>query len=149
MQYKPVNITWKFGFEIFINNFFITFLLKNYQLGGFTDRTLYMFSKAYCYLCGKRKFLSVRRVGLMTHREYRVDRPFPVKWLDNVWEPTPPPRSTGLSRLFNPCFPGLKLRHRHAVARIISFYGIHFYKALKSFSVDCTVVRNVWKCKYT
>jgi hypothetical protein len=39
---------------------------------------VYMFSKAYCYLCGKRKFLAVRRVGLMTHREYRVDRPFPV-----------------------------------------------------------------------
>jgi hypothetical protein len=39
---------------------------------------VYMFSKVYCYLSGKRKFLAVRRVGLMTHREYRVDRPFPV-----------------------------------------------------------------------
>ncbi len=44
----------------------------------------------------------------MTHRECPVDRPFPVTWLGNVWEPSPPPRSTGLSRLFNPCFPGLK-----------------------------------------
>jgi hypothetical protein len=41
-------------------------------------KTMYRFSKAYCYLCGKRKFLAVRRVGLMTHREYQVDRPFPV-----------------------------------------------------------------------
>jgi hypothetical protein len=24
----------------------------------------------------------------------------------------------------------------------ISFYGIYFYKALKFFSIDCTVVRN-------
>jgi hypothetical protein len=80
---------------------------------------VYMFSKAYCYLCGKRKFLAVRRVGLMTHGKYQVDRPFPVTWLDNVWEPTPPPPcSTGLSRLFNPCFPGLNFRHRHAVKGI-------------------------------
>jgi hypothetical protein len=43
----------------------------------------------------------------MTHREYRVDRPFPVTRLGNVWEPIPPPHSTGLSRLFNPRFPGL------------------------------------------
>jgi hypothetical protein len=47
-------------------------------------------------------------LGLMTHCEYRVDCPFPVTWLGNVWEPFPPPRSTGLSRLFNPRFPGLK-----------------------------------------
>jgi hypothetical protein len=26
----------------------------------------------------ERKFLAVRRVGLMTRREYQVDRPFPV-----------------------------------------------------------------------
>jgi hypothetical protein len=39
---------------------------------------VYMISKAYCYLYGKRKFLTVSLVGLMTHREYRVDRPFPV-----------------------------------------------------------------------
>ncbi len=52
---------------------------------------VYMFSKMYCYLCGKRKFLAVRRVSLMTHREYRVDSPFQVTWLDNVWEPIPPP----------------------------------------------------------
>jgi hypothetical protein len=39
---------------------------------------VYMFSKVYCYLCGKEKFLAVRRVGLMTHGEYRVDRSFPV-----------------------------------------------------------------------
>ncbi len=68
---------------------------------------LYIFSKAYCYLYGKEKFLAVRRVGLMTRHDCRIDRPFPVTWLGNVWEPTPP-RSTGLSRLFNPCFPGLK-----------------------------------------
>jgi hypothetical protein len=37
------------------------------------------------------KFLAVRRVGLMTHHEYRVDRPFPVTWLGNVWEPFGPP----------------------------------------------------------
>jgi hypothetical protein len=52
------------------------------------------------------KFLAVHQVGLITHREYRVEHPFPVTWLGNVWEPSPP-RSTGLSRLFNPRFPGL------------------------------------------
>ncbi len=41
----------------------------------------------------------------------------------------------------------------------ICFYGIYFYgiyiygiyidKALKFVSIDCTVVRNTWKCKYT
>ncbi len=35
-------------------------------------------SKAYCYFLWEKKFLAVRRVGLMTRREYRVDRPFPV-----------------------------------------------------------------------
>ncbi len=35
-------------------------------------------SKVYCYFMWEKKFLAVRRVGLMTHREYRVDRPFPV-----------------------------------------------------------------------
>jgi hypothetical protein len=44
-----------------------------------------MLSKVYCYSVLERKFLAVRRVGLMTRREYRVDRPFPVTWLDNVW----------------------------------------------------------------
>ncbi len=39
---------------------------------------VYMLSKVYCYFVWERKFLAVRRVGLMTHREYRVDRPFPV-----------------------------------------------------------------------
>ncbi len=39
---------------------------------------------------------------------------FPVTWLGNVWEPVPPPRGTGLSRLFNPHFLGLTLRHRNA-----------------------------------
>jgi hypothetical protein len=39
---------------------------------------VYMSSKVYCYFVWERKFLAVRRVGLMTHREYRVDRPFPV-----------------------------------------------------------------------
>ncbi len=52
-----------------------------------------IFSKVYCYSCGKRKFVVVRRVGLMTRHEYRVDRPFPVTWLSNVWETTPPPPS--------------------------------------------------------
>jgi hypothetical protein len=50
MQYKPVNITCKFGFKIFINNFFFAFLLKNYQLGGFTDRTLYILN--WCHNAG-------------------------------------------------------------------------------------------------
>ncbi len=80
--------------------------------------TMYIYLVRHTAICvGKEKFLAVRWVGMMTHREYRVDRLFPVTWLDNVWEPTPPP-STGLSRLFNPCFPGLKFIHRHAVARI-------------------------------
>jgi hypothetical protein len=35
-------------------------------------------SKAYCYFLWEQKFLAVRRVGLMTRREYRVDRQFPV-----------------------------------------------------------------------
>jgi hypothetical protein len=52
---------------------------------------VYNLVKAYCYLCGKRKFPAVRRVSLMTHRKCRVDRPFPVTWLGNVWEPFPPP----------------------------------------------------------
>ncbi len=34
---------------------------------------------------------SVPGLGLMTHREYWVDCPFPVTWLGNVWEPSPPP----------------------------------------------------------
>jgi hypothetical protein len=38
----------------------------------------YMLSKVYCYFVWKRKLLAVRRVGLMTHHEYSVDRPFPV-----------------------------------------------------------------------
>jgi hypothetical protein len=37
-----------------------------------------MLSKVYCYFVLERKFLAVRRVGLMTRREYRVDRPFAV-----------------------------------------------------------------------
>jgi hypothetical protein len=36
-------------------------------------------SKVYCYFVWENKFLAVHRVGLMTRREYRVDRPFPVK----------------------------------------------------------------------
>ncbi len=39
---------------------------------------VYMLSMVYCYFVWERKFLAVRRVGLMTHHEYRVDRPFPV-----------------------------------------------------------------------
>ncbi len=35
-------------------------------------------SKVYCYILWEKKFLAVRRVGLMTRREYRVDRPFSV-----------------------------------------------------------------------
>ncbi len=35
-------------------------------------------SKAYCYFVWEKKFLAVRRVGLMTRRVYRVDRLFPV-----------------------------------------------------------------------
>jgi hypothetical protein len=56
---------------------------------------VYMLSKVYCYFVWERKFLAVPRVGLMTHREYWVDCPFPVTWLDNVWEPTPPPPQYG------------------------------------------------------
>jgi hypothetical protein len=87
----------------------------------------YNLVKAYCYLCGKRKFLAVRQVGLMTHRKCRVDRPFPVTWLGNVWEPFPPPPAVqARSRLFNPCFPGLKsdtvmLSH----GPVISCFGSH------------------------
>jgi hypothetical protein len=39
---------------------------------------VYLFCKVYCYFVWERKFLAVRRVGLMTHREYQVDRPLPV-----------------------------------------------------------------------
>ncbi len=53
-------------------------------------------SKAYCYFLWEKKFLAVRRVGLMTRREYRVDSLFPVTWLGNVWEPNPPPLQYGL-----------------------------------------------------
>jgi hypothetical protein len=35
-------------------------------------------SKAYCYFLWGKKFLAVRRVGLMTRHEYRIERPFPV-----------------------------------------------------------------------
>jgi hypothetical protein len=35
-------------------------------------------SKVYCYFVWEKKFIAVHRVGLMTRREYRVDRPFPV-----------------------------------------------------------------------
>ncbi len=84
---------------------------------------VFILSKVYCYLYGKRKFAAVRRVGLMTRHEYRVDRLFPVTWLGNVWEPTPPPQY-GLSRLFNPCFPGLKsdtvtLSHRTVIGIVV------------------------------
>jgi hypothetical protein len=58
---------------------------------------------------------SVPGLSMMTHRECRVGRPFPVMWLDNVWEPAPPPHRTGQSQLFNPRFQGLILRHRIAV----------------------------------
>jgi hypothetical protein len=37
-----------------------------------------IFSKGVLLFVWKREFLAVRWVGLMTHREYRVDRPFPV-----------------------------------------------------------------------
>jgi hypothetical protein len=40
-------------------------------------RCIYL-SNVYCYFMWEKKFLAVRWVGLMTHREYRVDRPFPV-----------------------------------------------------------------------
>jgi hypothetical protein len=43
-----------------------------------SQKTMHMLSKVYCYFVWERKFLAVRRVGLMIHREYRVDRPFPV-----------------------------------------------------------------------
>ncbi len=31
----------------------------------------------------------------------------------------------------------------------IYIYGIYFYRALNILSIDCTVIRNTWKCKYT
>ncbi len=43
-----------------------------------TKNDAYMLSKVYCYCVWERKFLAVRRVGMMTHREYRVGRLFPV-----------------------------------------------------------------------
>ncbi len=44
-----------------------------------TKNNVYIFSKAYCY-CMKHEKISSSApgLGLMTHREYRVDRPFPV-----------------------------------------------------------------------
>ncbi len=76
-------------------------------------KTMYSYIWAYC-CCVKRKeiFSSAPVLSVMTHRECCVDRPFPFMWLGNVWEPAPPPCSTGQSQLFNPCFPGLNLRHR-------------------------------------
>jgi hypothetical protein len=38
----------------------------------------YKLRKVYCYFVWERKFLAVRRVGLMTRHEYCFDRPFPV-----------------------------------------------------------------------
>ncbi len=74
-------------------------------------------SKAYCYFLWEKKFLAVRRVSLLTRHEYRVDRPLPVTWLGKVWEPPPPPPQYGMGRLFNPRFPGLKIKHRYAVTQ--------------------------------
>ncbi len=70
-------------------------IVSGYMVFPSHKNNVYMFGKVYFYLCGKRKFLAVRRVGLMTHREYRVDRPFPVTWLGNVWDPTLPPSQYG------------------------------------------------------
>ncbi len=79
-----------------LSDFFVSFsphsVFFTYQVSSFLYRresnlaissspvtkTMYIFSKAYCYLCGKRKFLAVRQVGLVTHHECRVDRPLPV-----------------------------------------------------------------------
>jgi hypothetical protein len=43
-----------------------------------TQKQCVYLSKAYCYFLWEKKFLAVRLVSLMTRREYRVDRPFPV-----------------------------------------------------------------------
>ncbi len=70
---------------------------------------------AYCYHV-KNWTISSSAPGLseMTLRECRVDCPFPVTWLGDVWEPAPP-GSTGLSWLSDPRFPGLKIRYRYAL----------------------------------
>jgi hypothetical protein len=109
---------------------FVPFLYRQwlYQLYRLpqSQKQCICLSKVYCYFMCEKKFLAVRRVGLMTHREYRVDRPFPVTWLGNVWEPTPPPRSMGLSRLFNPRFPGLKVdTFTLSHGSVISSFGSH------------------------
>ncbi len=63
-----------------------------------------------------KKFLAVRRVwAWWPFARCRVDHLFPVTWFCNMWEWVPRPPSTGLSRLFNPRFPGLKIRYRYAV----------------------------------
>ncbi len=66
----------------------------------------------------KRKEISSGAPGLsvMTLRECRVDRPFLVTWLGNVWESTPPPPAGPVKGLFNPRFPSLNLRYRDTVA---------------------------------
>ncbi len=62
-----------------------------------------------------KKFLAVRRVwAWWPFASVVLTIRFPIMWLGNVWEPAPPPRSTGLSRLFNPPLSGLNthsLRH--------------------------------------
>jgi hypothetical protein len=56
-----------------------------------SQKTMYIFSKAYCY-CVKHEKISSSApgLGLMTHCEYRVDCPFPVTWLGFV-RTIPPP----------------------------------------------------------
>jgi hypothetical protein len=64
----------------------------------------------------KRISSSAPGLGVMTLRKCRVDRPLPVTWLGNGWE-LPPLHSGQVKGLFNPCFSGLTLRYRNAVAQ--------------------------------
>jgi hypothetical protein len=46
---------------------------------------------AYCYRVKIKKISSsAPGLSVMTLHECHVDRPFPVTWLGNVWEPAPP-----------------------------------------------------------
>ncbi len=142
-------------------------------------------------------------LSVMTPRECRVDHPFPVTWLGNVWEPSPPPLlqawadyfffffvcfwwtsgsffvilssvaphrgqpaamchprwqptsrladSCGLGRrwiqtrdcrttgLFNPPFPGLKIRYRYAVTWTCDWHICNL------ITIDTTPLNN---CKF-
>jgi hypothetical protein len=81
--------------------------------------------------------------SVMTLRECRVDCPFPVAWLGKVWEPVPP-HSTGLSRLFNPHFPNLKLSYHYAVTWTCDWHT-WFSLICNLVTIDTTPLNN---CKF-